>query len=117
MFKMFRNCHTQLHPSVSLIVTMNSDRTRQILSGDGDRVLGYAVALNKIALIGDVDYWTSVQHGFYRLLDMLILRLHIRMTDIVYMNHHILGKRILKLENFCIKKDNGETEKERKEAI
>jgi len=74
---------------------MNSDRTCQILSGDGNRIFGYAVALNKITLIGDVDYWTSIQHRFYRLLDVLILRFHIRMTDIVYMNYYILEKRIL----------------------
>jgi len=81
--------------SNSLIVTMNSDRTCQILSGNDNRILGYAVALNKITLIGDVDYWTSIQHRFYRLLDVLILRLHIRMTDIVYMNYYILEKKVL----------------------
>lgn len=89
-------------------MTVNSDRTCQSLSGNGNRIFRYAVAFNKIALIGDVDYWMIVQHWFYRLLDVLILCLHIRMTDIIYMNYRILGKKILKLRNFLIKGDNSE---------
>lgn len=82
---------------------MDFDHTCQSRSGDGNRILGYAVALYKIALIGDVNYRTIFQHWFYRLLNMLILRLHIGVTDVIYMNYHVLGKRILKLRNFLVK--------------
>lgn len=95
---------------------MNFDCTCQIRSGDGNRILGYTVALDKIAFIGDVDYWTIVQHWFYGLLNVLILCLHIRMTDIKYVNYHILGKKIFKLKNFLIKITVREKEQEQYKA-